>query len=135
MSGEVQLLTINLNNHRELVGTGIKNDNDWLYSHSEEQVTYQLIVLNDESKTLELLDTLEGNGQIFSTLHNNTPVFYILWGSFTDKQSAMAYRDSLPEWATQVELIPFTILQNNRCKKRRWLQPGESKGLEEYCRS
>ena len=117
-----------------LQGTGNDNDNHWLYNQPSDQVTFQLFSIKDKSKAIELLDDLNGNGQMFSSTSRNSRWYYILWGSFDNAEQANSYRNQLPRWANSAEIKRFGDLQTKRCAKRQSLRALESDGLDGHCR-
>ena len=120
-------------NRPGLKSSGYNNDNSWLFAQPLSRVTFQLFSIKDRDKALELFRELNGDGQFFSTVSREIRWHYILLGSFSDAESAEAFRGQLPRWARKAEIKSFSKLQSKRCEKLDQLQSFESRDLAQRC--
>lgn len=130
----VELAAIPRMGDADLIGTGVENDNKWLFDSSSGKFTLQLYSMQNRSSAISLFSSLNNNGQFFSTVVNGDRWYFMLLGKFLTAEAAEALADTLPRWARESRVRSLNRLQINRCKKVDQLSDEESQGLDQMCR-
>ena len=117
-----------------LVGTGIRNDNAWLFEQTSRKFTLQLFSMQNRETAESLLASLNQRGQFFSTVVKGDRWYFLLLGKFLTPEAAEAVAETLPRWASGARVRSLARLQVNRCKKLDLYSEDEAKGLAELCR-
>ncbi len=118
----------------DLTGTGVENDNKWLFDSSSGKFTLQLFSMQNRASARSLFSSLNNKGQFFSTVVNGDQWYFMLFGKFQTAEAAAAVADTLPRWARESRVRSLGSLQINRCKKVDQLSTEESQGLDRMCR-
>jgi len=118
----------------QLSGTGVFNDNRWLFQETSKDFTLQLFSIRNHSSALSQLRSLNGRGQLFSTNVKGQAWYFVLFGKFLTKKSAELAAKQLPNWASEWRVRSVRRLQVSRCKKIAQLNDQESLDLEDLCR-
>jgi len=130
----VELAVVPRKGDADLIGTGVENDNKWLFDSSSGKFTLQLFSMKNLSSAKSLFSSLNNNGQFFSTVVNSDRWYFMLFGKFQTAEAAEAAADTLPRWARESRVRSLNRLQINRCKKVDQLSKEESQGLDQMCR-
>jgi hypothetical protein len=117
-----------------LLGTGITNDNQWLFEQSSRKYTLQLFSMPNPSSARSLFKSLNGRGQFFSTMVKGQRWYFVMLGKFLTAEAAQAVAANLPAWASEARVRSLARLQVNRCKKIGEYNEEEAKNLAELCR-
>ncbi|MBX2867717.1 MAG: SEL1-like repeat protein [Acidiferrobacterales bacterium] len=117
----------------QLVGTGIPNDNNWLFEDSSKGYTLQLFSMQNQSSARSQFRSLNGRGQLFSTRVRGERWYFVLLGKFLTPESAEAVAEKLPRWASGWRVRSLQRLQVNRCKKLEQFNEQEAFGLAAKC--
>jgi len=117
----------------QLVGTGITNDNNWLFEETSKGFTLQLFSIQNQSSALSQFRSLNGRGQLFSTKVKGRTWHFVLLGKFLTRESAELAARQLPSWTRDWRVRSVKRLQVSRCKKLTALNEQETLDLEEYC--
>lgn len=116
-----------------LAGTGVDNDNAWLFENASGNYTLQLFSMQSLESARSLHESLDGQGQFFSTTIRGNRWYFVLLGKFASQAAARSVAQTLPRWASGAEIRTLARLQTNRCGKRDQLAEDESVGLERLC--
>lgn len=130
----VELAVVPTLRDANLTGTGVDNDNAWLFESTSRMFTLQLFSMQNRSSARSLFASLNSRGQFFSTMVNGDRWYFMLLGKFLTPEAAEAVAAKLPRWASGARVRSFVRLQVNRCKKRESLSEEEARGLDQMCR-
>ncbi len=114
-------------------GTGIDNDNDWLFAPVSESYTLQLFSLRSRERARSLFGSLQGSGQFYSTVVAGDRWFFVLLGRFATIVEAEAVVPGLPAWASDAEVRSLAALRTTRCGQREVMSAAESSNLQRLC--
>ena len=117
----------------QLSGTGVTNDNKWLFEESSKDFTLQLFSIRNQSSAMSQFRSLNGRGQLFSTSVKSKRWYFLLFGKFLTRESAELAFQQLPTWARKGRVRSLKRLQVSRCNKIAKLDEQEAQGLEEFC--
>ncbi len=117
----------------QLVGTGIPNDNNWLFEDTSKGYTLQLFSMQNQSSARSQFRSLNGRGQLFSTRVRGERWYFVLLGKFLTPESAEAVAEKLPRWASGWRVRSLQRLRVNRCKKLEQFNEQEAFGLAAKC--
>ena len=132
--GLVELAVVPGARDDSLTGTGIDNDNAWLFEPTSRKFTLQLFSMQNQSSARSLYNSLSSRGQFFSTVVNGDRWYFMLLGKFLTPEAAQAVVNGLPRWASGARVRSLVRLQVNRCKKLETLNEDEAQGLDQMCR-
>ena len=132
--GLVELAVVPRARDDSLTGTGIVNDNAWLFEPTSRKFTLQLFSMQNSSSARSLYNSLSSRGQFYSTVVNGDRWYFMLLGKFLTPEAAQAVVAGLPRWASGARVRSLVRLQVNRCKKLETLNEEEAQGLDQMCR-